>query len=450
MQCVALDIGSSTIKGAVLDVAKRDISHISTAPFPARRAGLPALHFEVDPHEIEGVARGVVESLLAFAPDAERLFVAGQMGGLILLDRRGQPLTNYLSWQDQRTQAGGDQSHTFLERLRERLDEGVFQSLGRELQAGSTLALLHWLSEHDVLPRHATPVTVADYFISRLCSTPGHMHPTQAVGLLDLTSLNWHREAFERLGIDQLAWPQLVRSIEPIGWSTIGNRKLSVYGSYGDQQCALFGVGLQRGQLSINISTGSQVSRRTDSLRYGDFQTRPYFCGDLLQTISHLPAGRSLNVLVQLLTEIALEEGVKVQGAWNTISRLTDAAEQSSNEGSTAELAVDLSFFAVPQGSTGSITGITTENLTVGRLFCAAFRSMAENYARCAARLDPVRSWSQIVLSGSLARSVPSLRLLIQQEFDLPLRQSAHDEETLLGMLKLASEENSQYEPATP
>jgi hypothetical protein len=53
------------------------------------------------------------------------------------------------------------------------------------------------------------------------------------------------------------------------------------------------------------------------------------------------------------------------------------------------------------------------------------------------------------VLSGSLARSVPGLRRLIQQRFDVPLRESAHDEETLLGMLTLASEENAALERAS-
>ena len=68
-----------------------------------------------------------------------------------------------------------------------------------------------------------------------------------------------------------------------------------------------------RGELSINISTGSQVSRRTDRLEPGEVQTRAYFHGDLLQTITHLPAGRSLNVLVRLLTEVARAEGMQAK-----------------------------------------------------------------------------------------------------------------------------------------
>ena len=134
---------------------------------------------------------------------------------------------------------------------------------------------------------------------------------------------------------------------------------------------------------------------------------------------------------------------------WTTISRLTDAAEQASRRGPATDLAVDLSFYAGPHGSIGSITGITTDNLTVGQLFGAAFRSMADNYAGCAERLDATRSWSQVVLSGSLGRSVPALQRLMQQRFDVPFRESANDEETLLGMLTLASEQEAQLQRST-
>jgi sugar (pentulose or hexulose) kinase len=440
MKCLAIDIGSTSIKGAVLDVAQQGVSHITSRPFPGRLPGLPAGYFEVDPREIETTARDVLAALATLAPDVERLYVAGQMGGLLLQSDAGEPLTNYLSWRDLRIQANGSQGPGFLPRLRERLGEEVLQSLGRELQAGSTLTLAHWLRENHALPERATPVTVSDYVISRLCSTPGHMHVTHAIGLLDLRKVDWHRQAFSILGVEQLNWPRLVRSLEPVGEYQIGDRTLAVYGAYGDQQCALFGAGLERGELSINISTGSQVSRRTEQLVAGNVQTRAYFEGDLLQTITHLPAGRSLNVLVQLLTALSREEGVEVRDPWSAISRLAESAAQASSD-EAAERAVDLSFFAGPFGSTGSIAGITTENLTIGTLFLAAFRSMAANYARCAERIDPMASASRIVLSGSMAKSLPTLRRLIQQQFGAPFRDGAYDEETLLGLLKIASQD---------
>jgi hypothetical protein len=101
-------------------------------------------------------------------------------------------------------------------------------------------------------------------------------------------------------------------------------------------------------------------------------------------------------------------------------------------------LACDLAFFAGPLGDSGSLRGITTENLTVGNLFHAALVNMADNYARCANRLWPDRGWKRLALSGGLTQSLPILRTLIERRFAAPLRESAVAEETLLGLLDVA------------
>jgi hypothetical protein len=146
--------------------------------------------------------------------------------------------------------------------------------------------------------------------------------------------------------------------------------------------------------------------------------------------VTHLPAGRSLNVIVDLLTELALAEGVTLRDPWGNLMRKVAAIADT-------ELDVDLSFFAGPLGDTGVIDGITTENLNAGELFYAAFRNMAENYARCAAWLDPDNAATSVVLSGGLTKSAPVLRRLIAHHFQKPLRE-ADGEETLLGLLHLA------------
>ena len=69
-----------------------------------------------------------------------------------------------------------------------------------------------------------------------------------------------------------------------------------------------------------------------------------------------------------------------------------------------------LAFFAGPLGDRGSISGITTENLTVGHLFAGAFDAMAENYQQLVRRLCPQRDWSRIVLSGGLVQRIEQLR----------------------------------------
>jgi hypothetical protein len=169
---------------------------------------------------------------------------------------------------------------------------------------------------------------------------------------------------------------------------------------------------------------------RTAQFQPGRYQTRKFFGGDWLNTVTHLPAGRSLNVLVDLLTELARDEGITLPNPWQQIISKASAAGSD-------ELQVDLAFFAGPLGSTGSVGGITTENLTVGHLFYAAFRAMADNYSRCADWLDANRDWKSVVLSGGLTQSAPVLRSLIQERFAAPLRESS-GEETLLGLLELA------------
>jgi sugar (pentulose or hexulose) kinase len=217
----------------------------------------------------------------------------------------------------------------------------------------------------------------------------------------------------------------------PVGTLRSGGSAIPCYAALGDQQCALFGADLQRDELSINVSTGSQVSRRTERLELGDYQTRFYLGSDYLNTITHIPAGRSLNVLVEFVTEYARHGGGDAAGVWDYIASATATADGGGLE-------CDLSFFKGPFGEHGRIEGITTENLTVGNLFRAAFETMSEYFAVCAARLQP-HEFSRIALTGGLPQSVPVLRRLIVERFGLPVREPAAAEETLLGLLRAAA-----------
>ena len=48
MRYLAIDLGSTFIKGAVLDLDARSFAGVRRIPFPAPIDGLPPLHFEVD------------------------------------------------------------------------------------------------------------------------------------------------------------------------------------------------------------------------------------------------------------------------------------------------------------------------------------------------------------------------------------------------------------------
>jgi sugar (pentulose or hexulose) kinase len=430
MMALGVDIGSSSIKGAVLVLDTSTVRTPVSRSFPAPVRGLPAGWIEIDPLEVCRVATDVLSILCEQAPDAEWICLSGQMGGLVLLDERAKPLTNYISWRDQRTLEPTDSNGSFLDRIRERWEAaGYLIELGNELQPGSTSALLAWQQAHRQLPPGAIPATIADYVIAHLVGHPIPMHATHAIGMLDLTRDDWHRPAFELLGVHESALPSLSRLETCVGEAHIAGRKRKVFGSYGDQQCALRGAGLQRGELSLNVSTGSQVSRRAEQFHPGPYQSRKYFFGETLDTVTHLPAGRSLNVLIDLLTELARAQGVTLPNPWDTVNRLVAEVDET-------DLQVNLAFFQGPLGSHGLIDFISLENLTVGTLFHAAFRSMADNYVRIAERFSPA-SWSSVVLSGGLTQRLPRFRSLLDARFAVPLRESTV-EETLAGLLDIA------------
>jgi len=268
-----------------------------------------------------------------------------------------------------------------------------------------------------------------------LCGTAPRLHPTMAIGLLNLEQGGWHHEMLRRLNLHTLRWPAPADLTTPIGHTQVAGRALAVHAVVGDQQCALFGADLQPGELSLNASTGAQVSRLVERCGIVAHQTRHYLGGLLLETITHIPAGRSLHALVDLLTELSRAQGLPTGNPWQTITRL--ASEAPADAGG---LQADIALFPSAVGDTGSLTGLRIENLTAGNLLVAATRNLADNLARCADRLSPAHPWNHIRLSGGLSRDLPLLKDLLQARFpSATLVESTQEEETLAGLGRIAA-----------
>ncbi len=432
MQFLALDIGSSFLKGAVLDLDACRLGGVLREPFPEPLAGLSPGRFEVAPQAVVDAARQLVRRLLMQTTRCAGIVTSTQMGGVVLADERCEPLTNYLSWRDQRSVwRANDEPRSSFDRYRELLGEETATALGRDIKPGYMTSLLFWLTERGELPRGAWPLAIGDFVLARLCKSEPVAHPTAACGSVDVVRRQWRDEAWSRLGMGELRWPRMAEFFQPVGHWCEEGRSIPCYPALGDHACALAGVLLEEGELSLNISTGSQISQLTGDFRCGDYQTRPYLDSRFLNTITHIPAGRSLNVLVDLLTELARAQHVVLADPWPYLAQAVEAADDS-------ELDVDLSFFAGPFGNQGRISGITTENLRVGPLFRAAFRSMAANYAALAQRISPARRWSRLVFSGGLAQNLEILRRMIRESLAGACRICAETEDTLRGLLVTA------------
>jgi sugar (pentulose or hexulose) kinase len=435
---IALDLGTSSIKGAVIDLDRLRLAHVQSVPFPAPIPGLPPLFCEIDPGQVVSAVGSLLERLLPHAPNCAGVVTCGQMGGLVLATGGGAPLSNCISWRDQRLlmmrppASAPSGAGTYWDLFQQRLSPAERRQLGNELQPGNPLSLLFWLAQEKRLPGPgAIAATLPDFVLARLCGAAPGPELTLATSSINLETLDWHHAAFARLGLESVRWPALRGLREPVGRIAIGGSSLPCYAPVGDHACALAGAFIGEGELSLNISTGSQASLLTARLELGNYQTRPFFDGRFLNTITHIPAGRALNVLLGLAGELAAAQGVQLDDPWPVIQQAVAAVSET-------DLDVDLAFFPSPVGQRGAISNIREGNLTLGQLFYGAFRNMADNYAACARRLAPDRKWNTLVFSGGLAQKLERLREMILARFDCRYRLCASTEDTLIGLLALA------------
>jgi sugar (pentulose or hexulose) kinase len=359
-----------------------------------------------------------------------------QLHGLVLTTESGERLTNLIIWQDQRAllpDPTGRGSH--LRAIAEGLGAEHMRRLGNDLRPGLPLCFLYWFTRRGEFSQPGLrPTSLGNYVLSRLSGRSVNdveITNAMAYGALDLETLDWNWDALEHLNLAQYAWPRIVPHGEVVAAINIGAREIPCYAPVGDAPVALVGAFVDEAELSINIGTGSQVSLVKPKLEFGDFETRPFFDGQFLTTVTTIPAGRALDALVNLLVELPRAAGLDLGDPWPYI-------EQEVEMAGGTEMEVDLAFFKSAYGERGKITNVMEADLRAGALFRAAFENMASNYHRSALRLDPDRAWRRLVFSGGLAQKLGVLRDIIQRRFHSPYRISAEPEETLLGLLGLA------------
>jgi sugar (pentulose or hexulose) kinase len=213
---------------------------------------------------------------------------------------------NLTTWQDHAHAASSAWAPTDV--LMQRLTSEELRELGNELRPGLPIGLLFWLAEQGQLPHEDwIAASLPDFVLAHIGRTEPSIDATNAMahGLLNLETLDWHYAVMTKLGLNRLHWPRLRRHGEQVALLKIGSRTIPCYTPIGDYQCAMAGSLLRYGELSLNISTGSQVSLLKPRLEFGNYQMRPFFDGRFLATITHIPAGRALAMLARLLSELA-------------------------------------------------------------------------------------------------------------------------------------------------
>lgn len=432
MEFIALDIGTSFTKGAVVDVERLSIRNVQRVASPSQQSSDNSLHYELDPINVVTGVRQIIKQLANAAPEAVGIQITGQMGGLVLCNPDGTARRPYISWLDRRaTGRRSPQAETYFGSLTRIVGKRAADILGNEFRPGLPLSFLYTLAESDELDRHsgAIPVTLPDFVAAALCNAAPVMEWTAATGLADVRQRKFPIELFAELRLDRLQLPPLVDFRHCVGTYSADGKDIPVYAATGDHQCALLGTLLREDELSINVSTGSQVSLLTEDPVAGDYQVRPFFDGRFLKTITNIPAGRALTAVIGLLTEMSPREP-DLKSAYRQFFEYAESTPESDVE-------VNLGLFPGAVAGPGSFGNLNEGNLTVGHIARACLNQMATTYQQMATRLDTAHSWSRIAFSGGIAQMSPLLRQLVSESLDSEHRLAADTEDSLMGMIVL-------------
>lgn len=259
-----IDIGSTSIKWCVDGAKPAEI------PFPSNIA-LPPPYFEVPVKEILALLREIVNKYAK-----GRLFISVQMHGYVLLGKSGDAVSEYISWQD----------------CRSALTEIPFSiepENGVAMKANLPKAGLYAIkvSQPGLYSKTAEFCTLGSYLVKMLTGLNiTHITDAAASGFYNVKTLK---------GYAEIKIPVATASVEPVG-ITGG---VTVFTPVGDQQAAVLGSRAGEDCYVMNIGTAGQLCCIHPTFIEGPFESRPYFFGKTLCTVTNLYGGKAITALAQ-------------------------------------------------------------------------------------------------------------------------------------------------------
>jgi xylulokinase len=293
-----VDLGGTDIKFALADGDKLLEETITRWSFP--------LFLDDDPKSFEPTAiieivdQGI-ESYINSSLKPNRILLTGQMGCWIATSQSGDYQSNVLSWQ-----ASSPVGREFLKTLYEPnfvSENKPLLGTGNEDWSGApwrTFAA-HLSNQLPSSPRilFHTLLSWVAWELTGRAERIVHNSDAAATGLFNLTDNDWLGN-FTSGGFD-VEFPKVSSNLCKVGLYNFSD--IPVYVGIGDQQASLIGAGLEESLYIINAGTGGQVARQVKSLTSGSFKTRPFFDGNYLETITHIPSGRFLSQLRDFLNK---------------------------------------------------------------------------------------------------------------------------------------------------
>lgn len=263
MSDLYIDVGSTNVKYRSVDDLGGVTEGSETFPKPCINDGI---FYEVKLSDIDDVLLRIVEK-----STYSRIFISTQMHGYVL--KKGDKfITEYISWRDKR---GAGLCKNFA--LPPESGESVKPNLP-PLSARVTLEKLGLECGEDLI--FFTLGSYVSYLLTGINAT--HITDAAASGFFNVVT----RKKGEWVDFD-MRLPKVYYEVKAVGRY---NGAL-VFSPFGDQQCAVFGSGASSDEYILNLGTAAQMCCVENQFVSGNFESRPFFGGKTLCTVTGLIGG---------------------------------------------------------------------------------------------------------------------------------------------------------------
>lgn len=259
-----IDVGSTWIKWRE-DSGERE-GEVKKARFPDR-IDMPSPFYEVRIDEIVRIIEEIIEGT-----ESESVYISVQMHGYLLGDRRGNLLTEYISWQDKRGKLV-----EFDGALPKRSGTAIKDNLPLlSINAMKTL-------KPEIYGRFEEFFTLGSYIAYRLTgNNVTHITDAAATGFYDSVTC--------KSNVEDFLVPCAMKEVCIAG--RYKDRK--IYSPVGDQQASVLGAGGDGKGYILNIGTAAQVCAIAEGYTEGEYESRPYFKDRTLCTVTNRLGGAYL------------------------------------------------------------------------------------------------------------------------------------------------------------
>ena len=351
------------------------------------------------------------------------IMICCEMHGFARRDASDLTTREYVSWRHSSENAGNIVSD---------LEARGFKRL-TGIRPRSGLPVVTMLADYHLRAAILNGEEIISFLPDEICRLLGHSNNTVHASLAHASGLfTRDNEPLASFGLDEFHWPRASSDdLEKIGHVTFDGRNIPCFGGYGDLQASVAGIQPDKQDWIINLGTGSQIISFIEPA-LDAFELRQYFQNLSAHCVTHIPAGRALNVWARFFQEVRGDTNPDYFW-W----MLRSASLQISKANMPA---FDLAVFhgAFGYGGGGTMSNIHEDHFGPPQLFAGLLNSFLTQYLDILSKADP-KMERPISIAGKMATTMPIIKDWFEAFWNAPVTiQQETPEPTMACMAELA------------